>query len=54
MGRLDVSKSDMINACKMSNSHEFIKKLTGGYQARIGEGGVKLSGGFLKLFDFKN
>jgi len=32
-------------AAKAANAHDFIKKLPGGYNAEIGERGVKLSGG---------
>ena len=35
----------IIAAAKAANAHDFIKKLPGGYDAEIGERGVKLSGG---------
>lgn len=42
LGRVDISDNDMIRACRMSHSHEFIKKLPHGYKTRIGDGGIKL------------
>ena len=36
---------DVIEAAKSANAHEFITKLPDGYNTRIGEGGVSLSGG---------
>uniref|UniRef100_A0A0N4Z7Z6 ABC-type xenobiotic transporter n=1 Tax=Parastrongyloides trichosuri TaxID=131310 RepID=A0A0N4Z7Z6_PARTI len=44
-GRLDVTESEMISACKMANAHDFIMKLPDKYNTRIGDGGVQLSGG---------
>ncbi len=38
-------ESDVIAAAKAANAHEFIKKFDNGYQAEIGERGLKLSGG---------
>lgn len=35
----------VVEAAKIANAHEFIEKLTNGYQANIGDGGGKLSGG---------
>ena len=49
-GRLDASEEDMLSAAKQAESHEFIETLTDmhgrtGYDAHVGERGVKLSGG---------
>ena len=35
----------MINASKLAHCHEFIEKLDSGYEALVGERGLKLSGG---------
>lgn len=44
-GRLDATEEDMIAAARTANCHEFIVKLPLGYEARVGERGVKLSVG---------
>ena len=49
-GRADASEEDMIAAAKQAQAHEFILGLTDpegrqGYDAQVGERGVKLSGG---------
>ena len=44
-GRLDATDADVIAAAKAANCHEFISKLTEGYDSRVGERGVKLSVG---------
>lgn len=44
-GRLDASDADVIHAAKLAHCHEFIEKLDEGYQAMVGERGIKLSGG---------
>jgi ATP-binding cassette subfamily B multidrug efflux pump len=49
-GRPDATEEQMINACKQAEAHEFILGLTDssgntGYDAQVGERGVKLSGG---------
>jgi ATP-binding cassette subfamily B multidrug efflux pump len=49
-GRPDASEADMVAAAKRAEAHDFIVTLTdpkgrGGYQAHVGERGVKLSGG---------
>jgi ATP-binding cassette subfamily B multidrug efflux pump len=49
-GRLDASEEDMLKAAKQAESHEFIQTLSDlqgrtGYDAHVGERGVKLSGG---------
>ena len=37
--------SDIINAAKVANAHDFIMETEDGYEAGVGEGGGKLSGG---------
>lgn len=49
-GRLDASEADMLRAARQAESHEFIQNLSDlhgqtGYDAQVGERGVKLSGG---------
>jgi subfamily B ATP-binding cassette protein MsbA len=44
-GLSNISESDVINAAKIANAHEFIIQLDQGYQSSIGERGSKLSGG---------
>jgi ATP-binding cassette subfamily B multidrug efflux pump len=49
-GRLDASEEDMLRAASQAESHEFIQTLSDlqgrvGYDAHVGERGVKLSGG---------
>ncbi|GLS91953.1 multidrug ABC transporter ATP-binding protein [Psychromonas marina] len=49
-GRPDASEEQMIKACKQAEAHDFIMGLTDnsgntGYDAQVGERGVKLSGG---------
>ncbi len=49
-GRTDASEEDMLKAAKQAEAHEFILSLTDnegrtGYDAHVGERGVKLSGG---------
>ena len=49
-GRPDASEAEMIEAAKQARAHEFILELTDGqgrrgYDAHVGERGVKLSGG---------
>ncbi len=48
-GRTDATDEDMINAAKQAEAHEFILSLSyakgrTGYDAHVGERGVKLSG----------
>lgn len=44
-GRLDATDEEVIKASKLAHCHEFIEKMPDGYQALVGERGVKLSGG---------
>ncbi|MCP9482590.1 ABC transporter ATP-binding protein/permease [Shimia sp. CNT1-13L.2] len=49
-GRPDATESEMIEAAKKAEAHDFIMDLRdpggqGGYEAKVGERGVKLSGG---------
>lgn len=41
----DVTETDVINAAKIANAHEFIIATENGYQSNIGDRGDKLSGG---------
>jgi subfamily B ATP-binding cassette protein MsbA len=45
LGRQQASKDDIVAAAKAAAAHDFIMNLDGGYDARVGEGGLKLSGG---------
>jgi len=49
-GRPDASEEEMRQACKQAQAHDFIQELDDsnggfGYQAQVGERGIKLSGG---------
>jgi ABC-type multidrug transport system fused ATPase/permease subunit len=44
-GRFDASEADMIAAARAANCHEFIARLSDGYDSRVGERGIKLSVG---------
>lgn len=44
-GRLNASDTEVMEAAKKADAHEFILSLPNGYQTLIGERGVKLSGG---------
>ena len=44
-GKLDAIEEELITAAKAANCHEFITALPEGYDARVGERGVKLSVG---------
>ena len=41
----EASMEEVIEAAKSANAHEFITKLPEGYNTRVGEGGISLSGG---------
>lgn len=45
VGRADAVREEIIAAAKDAHCHEFIEKLSGGYDTLIGEGGSTLSGG---------
>jgi ATP-binding cassette, subfamily B, bacterial len=44
-GRHDASLQEVLDAAHRANAHEFIERLTDGYDTIVGERGVKLSGG---------
>ena len=44
-GRLEASESEVIEAARSANAHDFITQLSNGYDTVVGERGVKLSGG---------
>ena len=44
-GRPDASADEVIAAAKAAHLHEFVERLPDGYQTRVGERGLKLSGG---------
>jgi len=44
-GRTDATDEEVIQASKDAHCHEFITKLSQGYNSLVGERGVKLSGG---------
>lgn len=44
-GKLDATYEEVVQAAKDANAHEFISQIPKGYDALIGEKGVKLSGG---------
>jgi ATP-binding cassette, subfamily B, bacterial MsbA len=44
-GRLDAGRDEVIEAARAAQAHDFITDAPGGYDALVGERGVKLSGG---------
>ena len=45
IGKLNATKEEVIEAAKKARCHDFISDLPNGYETRVGEMGVKLSGG---------
>ena len=45
IGKLNATKEEIIEAAKKARCHDFISALPNGYETRVGEMGVKLSGG---------
>lgn len=45
MGDDTAKMEDVVAAAKAANAHDFIMKMTDGYQSHVGDNGVKLSGG---------
>jgi len=45
LGRPGASHAEIEQAARDAAAHDFISQLPGGYDARVGEGGLKLSGG---------
>jgi len=45
IGKLNATKEEVIEAAKKARCHDFISALLNGYETRVGEMGVKLSGG---------
>jgi ATP-binding cassette subfamily B protein len=43
--RPNASREEVIEAAKLAQAHDFIQEVPGGYEALVGERGVKLSGG---------
>jgi len=44
-GRIDATDEEVIAAAKLAHCDEFIEQVDGGYEALVGERGIKLSGG---------
>ena len=44
-GKLDATDAELVAAAKAANCHDFITRLSEGYDSRVGERGVKLSVG---------
>src|SRR5689334_15656500 len=44
-GKLNATEAELLAAAKAANCHEFISRLSEGYDSRVGERGVKLSVG---------
>jgi subfamily B ATP-binding cassette protein MsbA len=44
-GKLGASREEIVRAAKLANAHEFIEKLSDGYDTVVGERGETLSGG---------
>ena len=44
-GRIEATKSEVLEASRLSNAHEFIEQQKDGYETIVGERGIRLSGG---------
>jgi len=44
-GRPDATTAQIVNAAKLANADEFIRRMPNGYESRVGERGATLSGG---------
>jgi subfamily B ATP-binding cassette protein MsbA len=44
-GRPEANRAEIIEAARLANAHEFIEKMSEGYDTMVGERGVTLSGG---------
>ncbi len=44
-GRIGASQKEIVDAARRAHAHEFIEKLSEGYDTLVGERGIKLSGG---------
>ncbi|EAT46324.1 AAEL002468-PA [Aedes aegypti] len=44
-GRPEASQAEVLEAAKLSQSHQFVSKLPEGYETPVGERGIQLSGG---------
>src|SRR2546423_2393389 len=44
-GRPEATRDEIVRAARLANAHEFIEKLSEGYDTMVGERGVTLSGG---------
>ncbi len=44
-GKPEAQRAEIIRAAEMANAHEFIEKMTDGYDTLVGERGISLSGG---------
>jgi ATP-binding cassette subfamily B protein len=44
-GRPDATREEVIEAAKLARIHDFVMRLPDGYETRVGERGLKLSGG---------
>lgn len=45
LGKADASESEVIHAAQIAQADGFIRKMPGGYESQLGQGGVNLSGG---------
>jgi len=51
-GRLDATDEEIIEAAKLVEAHDFVKKFEDGYETQVGEGGTRLSVGQKQLISF--